>query len=374
MQEIIADQPFIVVDRRSDEDVAEIGIEIDRLRAGLRPPQIRRTHVRRIARQLEVFEKARLVVDAAAAVEFEPLKEDVPLERVEGRAEVFGVSPEPVEPRLVLRGIDLHIDIRAGKKLAQPGVDECLILEQRRDALREFIELLGQEQLVDGVFSEAPALFHAQFRRDEIDEPGQIGMRQPGEKGPALGGVEIGLGTNEIVERFIGKLAEPIAVLAERLRLECLTADAVRIERRRQIRLLITGLLLVIELQIEPLLEEVDRRLGIGIVREKRVPIFNDAALLGIRKPRLPLIHHGLELLLLGGVLILERVVKIIFLAARNEFAEDLLAIRRESKFLDKPDFIICPESGPAGEEKKSEKGGNEPRFHGKWKDGKMRP
>ena len=39
----------------------------------------------------------------------------------------------------------------------------------------------------------------------------------------------------------------------------------------------------------------------------------------------------------------MQRVEEIVILAAGNEFAEDLRAIRREREFLDEPDLILRP-------------------------------
>ena len=50
---------------------------------------------------------------------------------------------------------------------------------QRREALRELIELLGQQRAVDLELAEPAALARFEIGRDQVDEVRQIGPLQP---------------------------------------------------------------------------------------------------------------------------------------------------------------------------------------------------
>src|SRR5690606_5254002 len=127
-----------------------------------------------------------LVVNAALAIELQALAQDVRLERIEGRLEVFRIRPEPVEIRLPRGEIELEIHLRSRRHLAEADMYEALIVVEHGQARREFIELLGKEFAVDGIFAEALALPGAEFRLDDLQQTGNIGPLDAREQGAPL--------------------------------------------------------------------------------------------------------------------------------------------------------------------------------------------
>ena len=144
------------------------------------------------------------------------------------------------------------------------------------------------------------------------------------------------------LDRRVAELPQIVA-RRQRLPLENRARHPRLIERRGQVRLPVARLLLVIELQIHPLAQKLQRRLRVGIVAQQRRAILDHPPLRRTRIPFRPLLHDRGQLGLLPGVLKMQRREEVKLLAPRNELPQHRLPIRRERKFFDEADFVVAP-------------------------------
>jgi hypothetical protein len=80
---------------------------------------------------------------------------------------------------------------------------------------------------------------------------------------------------------------------------------------------------------------------GISVVADQRLAILDDPPLRGIGEALRPLLEDRGELRSLRGVLIVQRMEKVILLRAGNELLEHRVAIRGEREFFDEADFVF---------------------------------
>ena len=201
---------------------------------------------------------------------------------------------------------------------------------------------------MDFKLAERPALLRLQLLLDQDHEVRHIGPLQPREHAARLRFIELHPFPHQRLDRRVAELPQIVA-RRQRLPLENLARHPRLIERRGQVRLPVARLLLVVELQIHPLAEKLQRRLRIGVVTQQRRAILDHPPLRRTRIPFRPLLHNRRQLGLLLGVLKMERREKVKVLASRNELPQDRLPIRRERKFFDEADFVVAPHQRSEG-------------------------
>ena len=204
-------------------------------------------------------------------------------------------------------------------------------------------------------------LLRLQVRLDHVHEIRQIGPFQPREHHAHMRRLERHLSAHELLDRLLAELAQ-VVVCLHRLAQEDIAPDARLVERHGQVGLLVARLLLVVELQIQPLAQKLQRRLRVGVVAEQRLAVLDHAPLLRVREALRPRVHQRRQLRLLLRVLKMERGEKVELLAPRNELPQHCLPVRREREFLDEADLIF-----PARQRREGEDGGEreeETSFH----------
>ena len=359
VEEVIAHHRLVVADRRERERGAvELAVRVHAAAGLLGRVHILRVHVNLRAREFEVFEEKRLVVFAARAVELEPLPQHRRLERVEGRRKRLHVVPHAREQRIALRGVELRIRVRRGREFAHADEHVVLVLRECRQRLEERIELLGQQRTVDGDVAKARRIRGLEFRDDQLHEPRHIGPLELAQQRAPLRIAQRDFITHERFERRVVELAE--VVVLQRLGEEHAARDPRRIERHRQIRLFVAHLLHMVELHIQPLAQELQRRLRVRVIGEQRRAILDDLPPLALRKALRPLVHDLRELRRLLRILEMERAVEVVVLRAGHELREHRRAIRREGELFDEADLVFAE----GGRDEEDERG-EEFEFHG---------
>ncbi len=174
LEQEFAHEPFIVADWRHPRDRAakvdlgapfrlrcrgrgDFRIEIDQELRLAGAVDILRPAVGRLARQLEVFDKKRLVINPACPVLEQAEVKDMRFQGIEGGSKVLRVVPDPFQPRLAFHRIKFQVGIGIGKQLAQPGDDEGVIVVKSRKTLRKRVELVGQQPGVDPILAKTAA-------------------------------------------------------------------------------------------------------------------------------------------------------------------------------------------------------------------------
>ena len=355
-QEIIPHERLVIVHRRSvEQGIAEVLVEIRERHRVARALEPFRIHIMDVAGELEVFEEARRVIHALLSVVFEAEVKCARLQRVEDRWQRLHVRRHADQPRLALGRVELDVHIRRRRELAQFCKDERLLRRKAGDHFCERVELRGQQRAVDVEFAEPARFLRLQIERDEFHDPRHIGPCETREQCAPLLEIELRAIFHQRLQRLLGEAAEA-AIIRERVALENVARHALRIERRRQVRLFVTHLLLMVELQTEPLAQIRERLLRSRIVREQRLAVQDDPPLRALAGETLaPLVEDVRELCSVARVLKMQRVEKIIVLGAGDEFAEHLRAIRREREFLDEADLILRPRTD--GQDERGDEG-----------------
>ena len=312
-------------------------------------------HVRHGPRQLQVFEKARLVVNTARPVVLQPREKDVRLQRIERRRQRLHVSPLPIQPRLALRRIKLRIRIRARRKLPQLRKNKRLLIRDRRHQFRQRIELLRQQKPMHRKIPEVPVLRRLQILRDHLHQPRHIRPRQLRQHHIPLRRTQRRLVAHESLQFLI---REPVqAIVLQCLLKKHLPRDQGWIEHGRQIRLRIAHLLHMIKLQPQLLAQILQSLLRVRVVTNQRLAIFNDLPLARIRKPLRPLLHDRGQLRLLPRILIMQCVEKVILLRPRHELLQNRCPILRERKFFDETNLVIRQQRHAGDRDSEEEQG-----------------
>ncbi len=130
----------------------------------------------------------------------------------------------------MLRGFIFQIDIRAGSHLSQPGEDEFLVIQKRRHARGQFIELFRQERLVDLEFAEPLALLRFQVIENQRNNPRQVGALELRKQRPELRRIQRSLVNDERFQGARAALVEVIGIV-QRLMNKGLAGDELGIER-----------------------------------------------------------------------------------------------------------------------------------------------
>ena len=128
---------------------------------------------------------------------------------------------------------------------------------------------------MDVVFAEAPGFLRAEVRDDEFEQPRHIRPLHAREQPAPLLIIERHLVLHQRLQRLDGEAPHP-AVIRERVLLEDIAPHARRVERGRQVRLFVAHLLLVIELQAQPLAEKRQRLLRVRIIAQQRLAVLDD--------------------------------------------------------------------------------------------------
>ena len=170
--------------------------------------------------------------------------------------------------------------------------------------------------------------------------PGHIRTLQTPQQVPPLGVGQGRLVAKELRQRLVVHQAD-VVLIFQGGALEGRPVDERGIQLRGQVGLPVARLLLVVELKVQPLAQELQRRLRISVITQQGRAIFDDAPAPGIRIALRPLLEKCGEFRGLPRILIMQRAEEIIVLRPGHELIEHRLAVRREGEFLDEADFIF---------------------------------
>ena len=177
----------------------------------------------------------------------------VGLERVVDRGQLLDEAPQPAEIRPVLGRVVPPIDVRVGVQLGQVDVDEVLLVEQIRLQLQALVQLRQQQLPVNPKAAEAAAVLVVQVVDDQLRQLRVVGPLQPFQQvAPTIRGQ---FRRDQPVQGLVFAALQ-VRMLGEGPVEQRRAGDQVLVQAGRQVRLLVQPLALVIELQAQPLADE----------------------------------------------------------------------------------------------------------------------
>ena len=210
MEEVVADERFVVADGRCDEQrITEIGVEVAPS-AAVDVFKGARVDVAELARELEVAEEALGIIDAFFAVVIEAEVEDAGFERVVRRRQRAGEGVDAIQPGLALGFVEFEVHIGAGGQFAQVGVNERGV---GGVLVFQLVELGEQKLTMDRQIAKCAALIGLEVRTDGGDEVRHIGVLEFLQHGAALIRRERHLIANERRDRLLREALEAAVVV-----------------------------------------------------------------------------------------------------------------------------------------------------------------
>ena len=365
MQEEFADQRLVVADRgQSQARFREGGIQVDPEAVGLDRFKVLRVHVGRRAGQLQVFDKALPVMDAAGPVVLQAGVQHVGLEGIERRRQSLHIASHAVQPGFPFGRIGLGVGVGPGGPLGDPGQHKGRLLGQFRNRLFERIELRGQQRPMDGQRTEAPAFRCLQFGDDPRDQSRGVRPSDPSQNGGGREPMDRGrirqqpfhLGIGQRAQRIVGRDAGEESFPRDHGRRQC----------RGQVGLLVGQLLDMVELQSQSIAQVSEGPLRIRAVGQQRLPVFEQLSPLRSREALGPLGHRLGEFLRLSRGLVVQRVEKVMVLGTRHELPEGRLAVGGQGEGFDEADLGVRPDGRWTGQSSGQNPGGESEAVEGR--------
>ncbi len=334
--EAAADQGLVVLHGWQRGGRGEVGVQVGLL-VGLVVLEILGPHVMDDSGQLQVGHEAVLVVHAAAAVQQEAVIQHVGLERVVHRRQARDKGPQPFQVLQPGLRVVLPAEVGTGLKLVKVGGDEGAVVEQAGVEFEQFVELRQQQLLVDGHRAEPPAVLVAQVGQHHLRKGRKGRVGHPRQQVAAPGGADVQLGQpgQGGVLEAVGR----VAVFAQRPLGQRLTRDRLGVQFGRQARLASQDLALVVELDVEPADEEVQAARMVLRVAQQGLPVLHDGVALVVPVAADPLGDHLPGLVQIAGVLVVQDVVVVILLGARDQLLQGCLAVLGQGEVFDVPDL-----------------------------------
>ncbi len=261
----------------------------------------------------------------------------VGFERVVYRLERFYERPQPLQIGQFRGRVLPPVHVVRGPKPLQVVVDEGRLVAQV-GLLYEQLVVLGQQQAVMNFeFAKAAAPFAFELGDDQLDQARMVGPLEPRQELPLLIGIQV-----RVEQAFQGRVFEAlqrIGKLRQSLLVEPGRGHERRIELGRQVGLLVQLVALMLELQVQPFAQQGQRSLWVLVVGEQGLTILDFDRPLGPLKALDPGLEQSVDFFPLLGVLVVQGVIVVIVLRARNQLPKRKVAIGRQRKAFDPADF-----------------------------------
>ena len=329
-------QRLVVSHGRQQRNVLEVGGQIGGMPTVVVQFHELRVHVGRAARCLQVGQERRLVVNALGAIQDQSVIQHVGLERVVDGGQPLDEAPQPAKIRPTLGRVTLPIDVRVGVQLGQVDVDEVLLVEQILFQLQALVQLRQQQLPVNPKATESSAVLIAQVVDHQLRQLWIVGPLQPFQQVPSA--IRRQFGRDQPVQGLVFARLQ-VRMLGEGPAEQCRARDQVLVQTGRQVGLLVQPLTLVIELQSQPLADELQGCIRALAVGQQGLPVLNLADARRVLVPVDPGGEQRIDLVVLLGVLEVEAMVVIVVFGARNQLLQRHGAVLGQGEIFQIADF-----------------------------------